>query len=845
MMYKRFRLRIEEALKLKKAKEVEEKAARDAEEAAKQEAIVRAKTQASVAARANRIKRLVKAKKHVEVNKENPDELSTDKGTGNRLARLKAAREAKAVKAAKAAEKKRLVEEAEKKTREANEAAAALMAAQATQNGEDEAKKKEEEEALQSDWKEYQHPDTGQKYYHNSVTQETVWDKPKELMTLEEKKKAALSEAKKLQQAAGGSDTDGSSSDEEEDYNPEEDWQKWGIVTDPGSLREYYVNSDTSTTTWTCPKCMMLPGWEGAVDDKSSVYYFHKDKGTTQWEPPYREECDPALQAGKPWNRIERDVFATEMADLLECDARAFIRDIFDITKAGLLLCRLVNLIVPGTVDERALNGVTSETYELNADEKADEGDDHDESKVSTITRRKSLLLRSIDGKSEKPYKVSRRRSMADFSPDVGDQASTKSILLVHDVPMHQAIENHKLMLNSLLSIGVTVPSYVSPKHLAEADPHEILEVCYQLLKKHLQSKISLSRTKELAVLCADHTNADQVGELRSSSERDILLRWISRLSGSHISTFPVDGVRSEILLKILDATGGLSKKEGLDTVEAKVIATICERRLGAASWLRPEHLMKETSSEATKEGKNSGTTSDLSRIMELLCSEMFTFNHGLVMQEVEKAEFIETHDEGMSREDRTYKTWITSLIQNIEGAKPIRDLTEDLRNGELLLKLLALITSDIGSTNERGKTGVVEWRYVSLNSRDRFQQGDNLNYLLGLCQKLGMNLTNIGSADLLDRNVKILHALLYRLLRFHSLSIVIRATGHGARSVQDVDEGLVVAWVNQKLANSANGSSQMRSFRDHENRNSILFMELLEAMKVSTLLTQLALYAA
>ena len=43
-----------------------------------------------------------------------------------------------------------------------------------------------------------------------------------------------------------------------------------------------------------------------------------------------------------------------------------------------------------------------------------------------------------------------------------------------------------------------------------------------------------------------------------------------------------------------------------------------------------------------------------------------------------------------------------------------------------------------------------------------------------------------------------------------------------------------MVQWVNEKISKSDEGSSVMKSFRDPENRNSVLFMDLLEAMRVS-----------
>ena len=56
--------------------------------------------------------------------------------------------------------------------------------------------------------------------------------------------------------------------------------------------------------------------------------------------------------------------------------------------------------------------------------------------------------------------------------------------------------------------------------------------------------------------------------------------------------------------------------------------------------------------------------------MQELLCSELFCFNHGLVLEEVEQAEFIDEDDfasGNMDQEERTYCTWITSLLPSIE----------------------------------------------------------------------------------------------------------------------------------------------------------------------------------
>ena len=115
----------------------------------------------------------------------------------------------------------------------------------------------------------------------------------------------------------------------------------------------------------------------------------------------------------------------------------------------------------------------------------------------------------------------------------------------------------------------------------------------------------------------------------------------------------------------------------------------------------------------------------------------------------------------------------------------------------------------------------------MNVNPRSRYHKLENVNYVVELCQeKLNLQLTNVGGLDILDGNVKILYAVLYKLMRYHSMSIIRKVSGD-----KGVDEESVVAWTNKRIAEN-DGSSAITSFRDQSLKTSIFFMDLLEAMK-------------
>ena len=95
----------------------------------------------------------------------------------------------------------------------------------------------------------------------------------------------------------------------------------------------------------------------------------------------------------------------------------------------------------------------------------------------------------------------------------------------------------------------------------------------------------------------------------------------------------------------------------------------------------------------------------------------------------------------------------------------------------------------------------------------------DNVNFAIKLCQELGFNLHNIAGLDILDcKDPKLLYAILWKCLRYHSLMIVSKALGiKQTASHKDIDESKIIEWANAKC--EENGcTGELETFKDKWN---------------------------
>ncbi|XP_013147307.1 PREDICTED: utrophin-like isoform X2 [Papilio polytes] len=99
------------------------------------------------------------------------------------------------------------------------------------------------------------------------------------------------------------------------------------------------------------------------------------------------------------------------------------------------------------------------------------------------------------------------------------------------------------------------------------------------------------------------------------------------------------------------------------------------------------------------------------------------------------------TADEREDVQKKTFAKWINSqLVKN--NKPPVQDLVQELRDGEVLLALLEILTAQ---------------RYRRERGRMRVHQLNNANAALRALEAAGVRLVNISGADIVDGNAKLI----------------------------------------------------------------------------------------
>ena len=331
-----------------------------------------------------------------------------------------------------------------------------------------------------------------------------------------------------------------------------------------------------------------------------------------------------------------------------------------------------------------------------------------------------------------------------------------------------------------------------------------------------LTKSISIQACPSLVLLGKEDVDDDEnLQNLKSLSKDQLLMKWINyhaKINGieQRAGNYGEDLKDGMLLLNLLRCTGDKIVEEG-DTVIDSIVTTI--RRRNCGKWLKPRYI---------ENGKH--------RLLQLLCAVLFTADHGLKSNEktkaaVEKAAMVEEDDPTQTKEYRTYKMWMNSIIPYIEGASNVVDIMEDLRDGILLTQILAVISGDQLSINWK--------KNLNLKPKNRYHKVENVNFAVKLCQELGFNLHNIAGLDILDcKDPKLLYAILWKCLRYHSLTIVSKALQiEQTTSHKDIDESQIIEWANEKC--EENGcTGELESFKDSDLATSVFFMDLIEAIE-------------
>jgi len=175
--------------------------------------------------------------------------------------------------------------------------------------------------------------------------------------------------------------------------------------------------------------------------------------------------------------------------------------------------------------------------------------------------------------------------------------------------------------------------------------------------------------------------------------------------------------------------------------------------------------------------------------------------------------EFLENIEE--TREEKTYRNWMNSL-----GVSPhVNWLYSDLADGLVIFQLYDVI-----------KPGIVNWPRVHKKFsklRKFMEKLENCNYAVELGKQLKFSLVGIAGQDISDCNPTLTLALIWQLMRAYTLSVLSQLASSG----DPIVESAIIGWANDKLE-TAGKTSRIRNFQDSSIRQSIVIIDLIDAIK-------------
>ncbi|KAF6730406.1 Dystrophin [Oryzias melastigma] len=137
--------------------------------------------------------------------------------------------------------------------------------------------------------------------------------------------------------------------------------------------------------------------------------------------------------------------------------------------------------------------------------------------------------------------------------------------------------------------------------------------------------------------------------------------------------------------------------------------------------------------------------------------------------------------DEREDVQKKTFTKWVNSQLAKT-GKAPVEDLFSELCDGRLLLELLEELTGHQLVKLEKGVT-----RVHSLN---------NVNRALHILQKNNVDLVNIGAADIVDGNHKLILGLIWSIIVHWQVKDVMKDVMAGLQ--QTNSEKILLSWVRQ-----------------------------------------------
>ena len=353
-----------------------------------------------------------------------------------------------------------------------------------------------------------------------------------------------------------------------------------------------------------------------------------------------------------------------------------------------------------------------------------------------------------------------------------------------------QQVENLNLAISAAKSIGLNVIGLNYDSIMNGKNFIMVLGLMWQVVKLVVLCNIQLKQHPELIRLL---NPGEQLSDLLKLSPEQLLLRWFNyhlKAAGydKKITNFSGDVKDSEKYTVLLNQLNkDLCDKSALDEPDKKKRAKkVIEnsKKLGAESYITPADIVA---------GNN--------KLNTLFVASIFNAYPGLdpptEEEKYEAAKLLDDDVEG-AREERAFRMWINSLSLNDDNGEPIHinNLYEESKDGILLLR-----------TIEKIKPGTVNWKIVDKKANNPFKKTVNCNEVIDASKKSKYHIVGIGGGDIRDGNKKYILAIVWQMMRDHSLQVIGNKT-----------EEELIAWGNERVGDDM----KVKSLKDKKLGNSL-----------------------
>ena len=363
-----------------------------------------------------------------------------------------------------------------------------------------------------------------------------------------------------------------------------------------------------------------------------------------------------------------------------------------------------------------------------------------------------------------------------------------------------QQVENLNLAISAAKSIGLNVIGLNYEQISSGKNYIMVLGLMWQVVKLVVLSNIHLKQHPELIRLL---NPGEQLSDLLKLSPEQLLLRWFNyhlKAAGydKKITNFSGDVKDSEkytILLNQLNKN--LCDKSALNEPDKKKRAQKVihnSKKLGAQSYITPDDIV-----------------SGNSKLNTLFVASIFNAYPGLAPATEEElyeaAKLLDDDVEG-AREERAFRMWINSLGLTNEDGEPIHinNLYEESKDGLIMLRTLDKI-----------KPGVVNWKIVDKKPNNPFKKNVNCNEVIDASKKSQYHIVGIGGRDIRDGNKKYILAIVWQMMRAHSLQVIGNKT-----------EEELIAWGNDRVDDSL----KVKSLKEKKLGNSLYFINIMKSIE-------------